>query len=106
MGNWSKPFTLAGAIFGASFATEAEEKQSFQVKVNVSIPAHEMYPAIARQAQGACQKSVQRSILLNYNASKVAKCRSQMVSDVIKRLDLPRLTVFHEQTTHSDIKAP
>lgn len=101
-----KFITLAAAVFSFSVtaAAAAEEKQPFQLTVDVSIPAHKMYANIKKQSHGACQQSLKRSVLLNYNAAKVAECQDKMVNAVIKSLDLPRLTAIHEQTTQPDVK--
>jgi len=93
-----KLLTLAAAVFSFSATVAAEENQSFQVTVDVSMPAHKMYANIKKQARRACQQSVGRSVLLNYNAAKVAKCQNKMVNAVIKSLDLPGSTAIHEQT--------
>lgn len=106
MVNWFTSITLAAAVFGASSASGAEEEQSFLVKVNVSIPVHEMYLDIEQQVRGACRQSLKRSVVLNYNAPQSAKCRDKMVSDVIKLLGLPKPTAVHERATHRDTKTP
>lgn len=104
MKTFIKEIALAVTVFGVSSMAVAAEKQSFRVTVDVSMPMHKMYADIKSQARRQCLNSARQSVLVKYNAAVLAACQEKMVNDVIKSLDLPRLTTIHQHVIDTDIK--